>query len=218
MDEGHEEVRMRTILVLGWLFLATALGATPVQAQVRFILSPYVGVFFYDDGALAALRGDGSPEGAIKVDPGRLLGARVGVELIRRLALIGTVGFAQLQNGSEDIGDFDFQEVDGDLSLYHVGLRFTPFPDARLHISGNVGVGGATTDFDLQNAESLTDVIVTAGVGAGFPINPHVSLRGNVNSVVEFCDEPQNERLTNCLEDAKPTHVQVDGGVEFSFF
>lgn len=209
---------MRTIFVLGWIFLATVLGARATQAQVRFILSPHVGVFFYDDGAIAALQGEGGPEQAIKVDPSRLLGMRAGVELIDRLAIIGTLGFASLQGGSDDIGDFDLDDVEADLSLYHVGLRFTPFPRARLRVSGALGVGGATTDFDLQEFESLTDVIMTAGIGAGFPINSHVSLRGDVNSVIEFCDEPQNERLTNCLEDAKPTHVQLDGGVEFSFF
>lgn len=200
------------------LLLAAGLAAPGrAEAQVRFIVSPYVGVFFYDDGALAAAQGEGPPEEAIKVDPGRLLGARLGVELIRRLAVIGTVGFASLQSDSDDIGDFDVDDVEGDLTLYHMGLRFTPFPDARLRVSGQLGVGGATTDFDLQDAESLTDVIVTAGIGAGFPLNRLVSLRGEVNSVVEFCDEPENERLTNCLEDAKPTHVQLDGGVEFTF-
>jgi hypothetical protein len=209
---------MGRILVLGWIFLATVLGATSTQAQVRFILSPYVGVFFYDDGALAALQDEGDPEQAIKVDPGRLLGMRAGVELIDRLAIIGTVGFASLQGGSEDIGDFDLDDVEGDLSLYHVGVRFTPFPRARLRVSGALGVGGATTDFDLQDAESLTDVVVTGGIGAGFPLNRFASLRAELGSVIEFCDEPQDERLTNCLEDAKPTHVHLDGGVEFSFF
>ena len=211
---------MRSNVIVALLAVAISLTAVPASAQmdkVRFIVSPYVGVFFYDDGALAAAQGEGDPEDAIKVDPGRLLGARLGVELIERLALIGTLGFAKLEGGSEDIGDFDFDDVEGDLSLFHVGLRFTPFPRARLRVSGSAGVGGATTDFDLQDTESLTDLIVTAGIGVGYPLNRFVSLRGDVSSIVAFCDEPEDERLTNCLEDAKPTHVELDGGIEFTF-
>lgn len=210
---------MRRVMVgfMGAAILAVA--PSPVRAQVKvieFIVSPYVGVFFYDDGALAAAQGQGEPEDAIKVKPGRLLGARLGVVLIDRLAVIGTMGFAHLKGGSEDISNFDFRDVRGDMSLYHVALRFTPFPHQRLSVSGHVGVGGATTDFDIQDVESVNDVIVTAGIGVGYRLNRFASLRGGISSILEFCDQPEQTRLTNCLEDANPTHVQLDGSVEFS--
>lgn len=206
-------------VVLGMVGAAIlAVAPSPALAQVKFIVSPYVGVFFYDDGAVAAARGEGDPEDAIKVDPGRLLGARLGVTLIDRLTLVGTLGFAHLEGGTEDINNFDFDNVEGEMTLYHVGLRFTPFPHRRLAVSGHVGVGGASTDFDLQDVESVNDVIVSAGIGAGYRLNRFASLRGEVSSVLEFCEQPEETRLTTCLEDAKPTHIQLDGGVEFSIF
>jgi hypothetical protein len=206
---------MRGVLV-GLVGLAL-LAPMPARAQIKFKVSPFVGVFFYDDGALAAARGQAEPEAAIKVDPGRLLGARLGVQFIDRLSIVGTIGFAKLEGGSESISDFELENVEGDLSVFDIGVGFTPFPDARLKVSGNLGIGGATTDFDIQDAESLTDVVVRVGIGVGYPLNNRVALRGDVGSVLEFCDEPQDERLTNCLEDASLAHIQVDGGVEFSF-
>lgn len=64
------------IALTGIAFLTPA---APAAAQVRLYVSPYVGVFLYDEGALDVLRGEADPEAAFEVDPARFLGAKVGV-------------------------------------------------------------------------------------------------------------------------------------------
>ena len=207
----------RTVPILAVL-AATLLAAPAAEAQVRFSVSPYVGVFLYDDGALAFAEGEGDPEDAIRVDPARFLGARVGVRFLERLSLEGNLGFASLSGESESIEGIEERDVEGDLSLYSVALGVDVSPSEKLGLVASLGVGGATADFDLQDTESISDVVVTAGLAASYPIFERVRLRGDVRSVVEFCDRPEEERFAHCLEDATLTHVEATGGLQFDFF
>lgn len=209
---------MRRAVPILAVLAATALAAPAAQAQVRFSVSPYVGVFFYDDGALAFAEGEGDPEDAIRVDPARFLGARVGVRFLDRLSLEGNLGFASLSGESESIEGIEDRDVEGDLSLYSVALGVDLSPSEKLGLVASLGVGGATADFDLQDVESVSDVVVTVGLGASYPIFERIRLRGDVRSVLEFCDRPEEERFAHCLEDATLTHVEATGGLQFDFF
>lgn len=209
---------MRRAVPILAVLAATVLAAPAAEAQVRFSVSPYVGVFFYDDGALAFAEGEGDPEDAIRVDPARFLGARVGVRFLDRLSLEGNLGFASLSGESESIEGIEDREVEGDLSLYSVALGVNLSPNEKLGLVASLGVGGATADFDLQDVESVSDVVVTVGLGASYPIIDRVRLRGDLRSVLEFCDRPEEERFAHCLEDATLTHVEATGGLQFDFF
>lgn len=209
---------MRHTAAFAAVLAATLLAAPAARAQIDFSVSPYVGVFLYDDGALAFAEGEGDAEDAIRVDPARFLGARVGVRLIDRLSLEGNIGFASLSGDSEEIGGIEDREVEGSLSLYSVSLGVSVSPSDRLGLVAKLGVGGATADFDLQDVESFNDMIVRVGLAATYPIFDRVKLRGDVGSVVEFCDEPEEERFAACAEDATLTHVEVSGGLQFDFF
>ncbi|HUP00932.1 MAG TPA: outer membrane beta-barrel protein [Gemmatimonadota bacterium] len=192
--------------------------ATPASAQVRLTLSPYIGVFFYDEGALRAFQGDDAPEAAFEVDPARFLGAKVGVVLLDRLAIEGDLGFASLSGDEEDVGDIDLGEIDGDLTLYSIGARLNLTPNSPLNLFLTAGVGGATTDFDLQETDSFTDVIVTVGGGATYPITDYIRLRGDVRSVVQFCEDADEAEFGHCLEESSLTHTEFSGGAEFTLF
>jgi opacity protein-like surface antigen len=208
-----------------FLFLAAAIAGvlsipSPAAAQVRFILSPYVGVFFYDEGALAFAQGEGDPEAVFEVDPARFLGAKAGLVILERLSIEGDFGFASLSGKEKDVGDIDLGEIDGNLSLYSVGLGLNLTPNSPLHLFLRGGVGGATTDFDLQDTDSFTDVVVTVGGGATYPITDLVRVRGDVRSIVEFCeeaDETQLEQFGQCLNESSLTHTEVSGGVQLTF-
>ncbi|MFN2383124.1 MAG: outer membrane protein [Gemmatimonadota bacterium] len=207
----------RFVGMMGALVAIGALTAAPAQAQLRFTFSPFVGIHFQDDGALRAAQGEGEPEEAFSVDPGRLLGARFGVVLLERLGIEATAGFAKLNGEAENIGDFDFDNVEGDFSMFSVNARLNLSPGDRLNVFLTGGVGGATTDFDLREVDSVTDLLVTAGGGVSYPLTSLVSLRADVQSVVEFCQEPDQEEFGPCLEDATLTHIETSGGVEFTF-
>lgn len=195
--------------------LAVALAAPPARAQVGISVSPYVGLHLYDDGAIAYARGEGEPEAAIRVDASRFLGVRAAVRFFDRFWLEGDLGVASLTGDVEDAGDLEDAKLDGRSTLYSVALGIDLSPSRKLSTVALLGVGGATTDFDLGDAESFTDVIVTAGLAASYPIVPHVRLRGDVRSVVEFCDRPEEEEFSACLEDASLTHVEFSGGLRF---
>lgn len=209
---------MRRTAALAAVLAATLLAAPAARAQVDVSVSPYVGVFLYDDGALAFARGEGDAEGAIKVDPSRFLGARVGVRVLRRISLEGNLGFASLSGESESVEGIEDRSVDGNLSLYSVSLGVDVSPSERLGLVAKLGVGGARTDFDLQDVDSFNDVVVTAGLAATWPLVDHVRLRGDVGGVVDFCDRPDETRFATCAEDASLTHVEVSGGLQFDFF
>lgn len=130
----------------------------------------------------------------------------------------GNLGFASLSGESESIGGIEDREVEGDLSLYSVALGVDLSPSEKLGLVASLGVGGATADFDLQDVESVSDVVVTAGLSASYPIIDRVRLRGDVRSVLEFCDRPEEERFAHCLEDATLMHVEATGGLQFDFF
>lgn len=215
---------MRPRALMSFVVLVGIASLTPVApaaAQVRFYVSPYVGVFFYDEGALDVLRGEADPEAAFEVDPARFLGAKVGVQLLDRFGVEGNFGFASLSGGAEDVGDIDVDEIEGDLTLYEIlaNLSLTPGRAVDLFLTG--GVGGATTDFDLQDADSFDDVIVTVGGGIRVPLNDWVRLRGDVRSIIEFCeeaDETELDEFGECLDDSSLTHTEVSGGVELTLF
>jgi len=201
--------------------IALLTPAAPAAAQVRLYVSPYVGVFFYDEGALDVLRGEGDPEAAFEVDPARFLGAKVGVQLLDRFGVEGNFGFASLSGGTEDVGDIDVDEIEGDLTLYEIlaNLSLTPGRAVDFFLTG--GVGGATTDFDLQDADSFNDVVVTIGGGIRVPLNDWVRLRGDVRSIVEFCeeaDETELDKFGECLDDSSLTHTEISGGAELTLF
>lgn len=203
------------------MFGALVTLANPAAAQVRFYVSPYLGVFFYDEGALAAIEGDEDPEAAFEVDPARFLGAKVGVQLLDRLGIEGNFGFASLSGDEEDVGDVDLDELEGDLTLYEVAARLSLTPGRPVDLFLTGGVGGATTDFDLQETDSFTDVIVTVGAGLSFPLNDWVRLRGDVRSIVEFCeeaDETEFAEFGECIEDSSLNHTELSGGAEFTLF
>ncbi|MBW3660382.1 MAG: outer membrane beta-barrel protein [Gemmatimonadetes bacterium] len=207
----------RTVPLLALLGLGL-LAAPAARAQVRFSVSSYVGVFLYDDGALAFAQGEGDPEDAIRVDPARFLGARVGIRFLERLSLEGNIGFASLSGESESLDDFEDREIEGDLSLYSVALGVDVSPGEKLDLVVGLGVGGATADFDLQEVDSFSDVVMTARLAASYPLVSRVRIRGDVGSVLEFCDRPEEERFAACLEDATLTHVELSGGLQFDFF
>lgn len=210
----------RTFLLVAGTMAVALTVASPATAQVRFTLSPYVGVFFYDEGALAFALGEGDPEGAFEVDPARFLGAKAGLVILERLSIEGDFGFASLSGKEKDVGDIDVGEIDGNVSLYSVGLGLNLTPNSPLHLFLRGGVGGATTDFDLQETDSFTDVVVTVGGGATYPITDLVRLRGDVRSIVEFCeeaDETQLEQFGQCLNESSLTHTEVSGGVQLTF-
>ncbi len=201
--------------ILGAALLAILPAAPAARAQVGFSVSPYVGLHLHDDGAIAYARGEGEAESAIRVDPSRFLGVRLGVRFFERFWLEGDLGLASLKGDVEDAGDLEDAELDGRSTLYSVAAGLDLWPGRKLSTVALLGVGGATTDFDLAETESFTDVIVTAGLAASYPILPHVRLRGDVRSVVEFCDRPEEEEFSSCLEDASLTHVQFSGGLRF---
>lgn len=206
------DVRRAPVLVAA---LAALAASTPAGAQVGVSVSPYVGVHFHDDGAIAWARGEGDPEAAIQVDAARFVGVKLGIRFLERMWLEGDVGLASLTGEAEDVGDLERAEVDGRAALYTVALGFDLSPTRKLSTVALVGIGGATTDFDLSGTDSFTDVIVTAGLGASYPLHEHVRLRGDVRSVVEFCDRPDEEAFAACLEDASLTHVEASAGLRF---
>ena len=197
------------------LVLLLLLPAAPAAAQVQFSVSPYVGVFLYDDGAIAFAQGEGEAEEAFKVDPARFLGVRLGVRFLRRLSIEGDLGLASLNGEIENVGDLEDAEFDGKLTLYSVSLGYALLRTETLDLTARLGIGGASTDFDLGDSESISDVVVKAGIGASYPIFKRVRLRGDVHGIVEFCDAPEEHEFGHCLEDASLTHVELDGGVRF---
>lgn len=197
------------------LTAVSALAPSTMSAQVRFSVSPYVGIHFHDDGALAFVRGGGEPESAIRVDAARFLGAKVGARFLERLWIEGDFGLASLDGDVEDAAGLEDAEVEGNVALYTVSLGVDLSPREKLSLIASLGVGGATTDFDLRDVDSFTDVVVTVGLGASYPLVPHVRLRGDLRSVVEFCDEPEKEEFAGCVEEASLTHGQASGGFRF---
>lgn len=206
-------MRKRVLPLLPLLLAAPV----PAGAQIEVGVSPYVGLHFHDNGAIAAVRGEGSPDAAVRVDASRFLGARVRVRFLGRLSAVGDIGVASLDGEVDGVRDVERAEVDGRLTLYSVGLGLDLSPrESRWGFDTSLRVGGATTDFDLREAESFSDVIVTAGLGASYRLVPHVRLRGDVGGVVQFCDRPEEETFVGCVEDGSLKHVEVTAGVEFN--
>jgi hypothetical protein len=207
--------------LLALVVIASLTQAAPMAAQIRLYVSPYLGVFFYDEGALDVLRGDADPEAALEVDPARFVGAKIGVQLLDRLGIEGNVGFASLRGDAQDVGDIDLDEFEGDLTLYEILARLSLTPGRAVDLFLTGGVGGASTDFDLQDADSFDDVVVTVGGGVSVPLNSWVRLRGDVRSIVEFCeeaDETEFDELGECLDDSSLTHTELSGGAELTIF
>jgi opacity protein-like surface antigen len=207
--------------LLALVVIASLTQAASAAAQIRLYLSPYVGVFFYDEGALDVLRGNADPEAAFEVDPARFVGAKVGVQLLDRFGVEGNVGFASLRGAAEDVGDIDLDEIEGDLTLYEILARLSLTPGRAVDLFLTGGVGGASTDFDLQDADSFDDVVVTVGGGISVPLNSWVRVRGDVRSIVEFCEEADDtefDEFGECLEDSSLTHTELSGGAELTIF
>lgn len=208
-------MRERTGLLLAIFALAALVLPGEADAQVDVSVSPYVGLLVYDDEVLAFARGEGDPADAFGVDPTGILGARVGLHFLERITLEGEFGFASLSGEVDGIEDVELEELEGDFSVYSVALGIDLSPTRKLSTVVRLGVGGATTDFDLRETDSFTDVVVTVGAGVGYPVAPRVSLRADARGILQFCDEPDEVAFAACVEESTLSHVELSGGLDF---
>jgi outer membrane beta-barrel protein len=174
--------------LIGSLVL-TIFAAATADAQVlrSFHVSPYAGLFFFDDGTLSDVSG-------VEVETAAILGARVGYAFTRSWQIEGAYGFAPLttepsefQGGGdpEELADIDAHLLYGAINYL---LTYADNPTALLLAAGG---GVMILDPDVEGADSTSDPMLELGVGFAHPVRDWITIRGDFRDHMVFCGAPE---------------------------
>ena len=212
------------------------LAAAPLEAQNKFAIEPYVGVYVTDDdGAFVGNRleleprppAPPVPEARVSTSAGILFGARASWEIRPGWTLEGAYGHASYATEitvdvstvvDPDGGEETFELTEHGAHLYYGGVRYDVLRGSvRPFVAA--GVGGVTISSDLEvfgpfgDLDSVTDPLVSMGGGLVIDVAPRTRIRGDLRDQIHFCSEG-----SGLCEDGGALHnVEVSGGVEITF-
>ena len=200
--------------LIGSLIL-TILAATAADAQMlrSFYVSPYVGVFLFDDESLTDVA-------SVEVDLGAILGARVGYAFARSWQIEAGYGFAGLstepsefQGGGdpEELADIDAHLLYGAINYL---LTYEEIPTALLLTAGG---GVMILDPDVEGADNTTDPMLELGAGFTHPVRDWISIRGEARDHIVFCDGPEFDFESSACPGGDETlhNIEVSAALQF---
>lgn len=193
-------------------FAAPAAAQRPSEGWVRVAVNPYVGLLFLDDDELR----DGA---GVEIDPGPLLGGRVGVAIGEDWRVEGAYGWASGSLEESEFVDFPVFEPDMDLSIhlfYGAVDYLIASGEAPTRLLLSAGLGGMMIDPEV--GESDMDFMATLGAGFTHPVNDWITFRGEARDHIVFCSEKPEGEFALCFEDEPLHNFEVSGGLEFWVF
>jgi hypothetical protein len=204
-------------ITIPFLFGAAAPAAAqrPSEGWVRVAVNPYVGVLFLDDDDLR-------DPGGVEIDPGPLLGGRLGVALGEDWRFEGAYGWASGTVEESEFVDFPVFDIGDSMDLsihlfygavdYLISSGEAP---TRLLLSAGAGF----MMIDPEEGESDADFMATLGAGFTHPVNDWITFRGEARDHIVFCAAPERAgEFALCLEDEPLHNFEVSGGLEFWVF
>jgi len=163
----------------------TILAASTASAQDfearRLNVSPYVGVFLLDDEQLTEVA-------AVEVDPGAILGARIGYAITSSWQVEAGYGFAALETEPSEFDEADPEDVIADLDaqvwygaiIYSLAYREIP---TALLLTAGYGV----LILEPEGGDRVSDPMLDLGVGFTHPIRSWITIRGDARDHMSFC-------------------------------
>lgn len=201
----------------GPLVLLALLSGSTARAQEialwRFNVSPYAGVFVFDDDELDEL--------GVEVDIGPILGGRVGYSLAPSWQIEAAYGIAPL---STEISEFVVDETPeaelGDLTvhLFYGAINYLLAYEANpTKLLLTAGVGGLIQD--PEGGDSDGDFLLELGIGFTHPARDWITIRGEARDHIAFCSAEGVGETSACpVDDDVLHHIEVSGAVQFWLF
>lgn len=199
-------------VILATILVASAARAQDYEAR-RVNVSPYVGIFIFDDQELTDVTG-------VEVDAGPILGARAGFALSRSWEVEGAYGFSPL---STEISEFEGPGSDQGVAditahlLYGAVNYSLAYRDNPTELLLMAGLGVMILDPEVEGADSSTDPMLELAVGFTHPVRDWIFIRGDARDHLTFCsaaDEPGES--TACPGDDELLHnLEVSAALQF---
>jgi len=193
------------------------LAASTARAQDyearRFNVGPYVGVFLLDDEQLTEVA-------AVEVDPGVILGARMGFALAKSWQLEAGYGFAGLKTEPSEFDEDAPPDLVADLDthlLYGAINYLLAYRDNPTALVLTAGAG--VLILDPEAFDRSTDPMLELGAGFTHPIRTWITFRGDARDHVSFCSVPDSGESSACPGGDEVLHnFEVSGGLQFWIF
>lgn len=198
------------------MVLVTVLAAPAARAQElrRFNVSPYVGIFIFDDEQL-------TDEFGVEVNGAAILGGRVGFAITRSWEIEGGYGYAALKTEpsefSDEIDDEDIADIDAHLLYgginYLLGYRDNP---TRLLLSA----GGGVLMLKPEVGDDTSDPVLELAAGFTHPVRHWITVRGELRDHMTFCSAPDaaGEASACAAGDITLHNIEVSAALQFWLF
>ncbi len=198
--------------MIGSLFLITLLAsAANGQESYRFHVSPYAGIFLFDDQAL-------QDDTGFEVNTAVILGARLGYAFARSWQVEGGYGYASLTSepSSFQSGLDEQTAVDMEAHLLYGAidylLTYANNPTALL-----LTAGGGVMILSPDSGDHATDPMIELGTGFTHPVSDRVTVRGDARDHIVFCSQPDfSFEFGACPGGDKTLHnFEVSAAIQF---
>jgi hypothetical protein len=169
-------------VILATILVASAARAQNYEAR-RVNVSPYVGIFKFDDQELTDVTG-------VEVDAGPLLGARVGVALSRSWEVEGAYGYSLLSTEASQFEGSGDDVVLADLTahlLYGAVNYSLAYRDNPTELLLMAGFGLLILDPETDVGDNATDPMLELAVGFTHPVRDWIFIRGDLRDHLTFC-------------------------------
>ena len=183
-----------------------ALAAGPAAAAAQGLsVNPYVGYYDFDESSLEDAVDDLETDGEI------LWGARVGFGSYEGVSWDLAYGRTSVTNRVIFQGETADRDEATIQLLYGAANWHLPIPGPLdLFVSGGVGA----VQYDREEGDGQTDVLVNFGAGASLPIGP-ARIRVDVKDHVDLCDANENFEFPDgpCFDDATLQNIEISAGI-----
>lgn len=195
-----------------WIAVAAIVSlAGPAEAQIHWELNPYAGVLVFDDSELEEL--------GFEIDPGAMIGARVGAALAERWRVEGGWGVARSSIEPSEFVEFPDPDEAEDVNvhvLYGAVNLLVLDPEVRTKLLLTGGAGGVIVDPASDASDAGFDFAINLGVGFTHPVNEWITFRGDLRDHLTFCsNDLDDDEFRACTGDEVLNHVEVTAGLEF---
>jgi len=197
--------------------VVVVLAASTARAQDfgarRFNVGPYVGIFLLDDEQLTDVA-------AVEVNPGIILGARLGYALAESWQVEAAYGFAGLETEPSEFDEDAPEDLVADLDahlLYGAINYLLAYRESPTALLLTAGFGALILDPEVGDVS--TDPMVELGAGFTHPLRTWITIRGDARDHMSFCSAPDAGESSACPSGDELLHnFEVSGALQFWIF